>query len=123
MKNSLGPATASSQHVTIGEAAANGKPNKVFERDAAGQKIGHVHVIGFKTSTSEGCRHLGLRIDALLTQHGKLGTHARCNVRSRDAFVVIKRGLHKQALDILVAHPVGFAVGAYRIVAVAGDGV
>ena len=121
MQDGLGPTAARSQHVAVGEAATDGKAHKVFERNAAGEQIGHMHVVSFKACTRPS--HFGLRVDALLAQDGHLRTHARGNVGSCNALFIVKRCLHEKALHVLVAHPVGFAVGASGIVAVAGNGV
>ena len=82
-----------------------------------------MHVIGFKARAGECRSHFGLGVDTLFAQHGKLRTHTCGNVGSGNALFVVKGGLYEQSLDVLVTHPVGFAVGAHRVIAVAGDGV
>src|SRR5690554_2494622 len=75
-----------------------------------------MHIDDFETRLMEGCGHLKLSVDALLSKNGEFWTSAACDKGRRDRLFGIKgQPAHKPALA--VAEPIGlfFADGLFGI--------
>ena len=112
----LGPATASAQHVTVGEAATGDQAPHGVQIDTPFEDVAHVDIDGLETGTVEACRHLELTIDALLAQDRHARTCTGVQVRRRDVLVDVEGGLGGQARVTHVVDGLEFALGAIGVV-------
>jgi hypothetical protein len=70
------PAFAGAEHVAVREAAACYQPVESSQAHAPGEDVGHVHIVRIEPGAREHRGHLGLAVDALLTQHRHCGSCA-----------------------------------------------
>jgi len=96
-QNGLRPAFARAQHVAVREAAAGDERMEIAETATTGKQIAHMHVDSLKARAVERCRHLDMRVNALLAQYRDFRTRAGGDKRRGDILFDIERQFHVEA--------------------------
>ncbi len=112
----LGPALTGAEDVAVGEAAAGDQTAEVGQVNAAAEDVAHVHVDRAETGAVEGCRHLDLTVDTLLTQNGDTRAHPIADERCGNVVVDVEAEQRVQTRVGVVGDVLEFLIGALGVV-------
>ncbi|CCJ89460.1 conserved hypothetical protein [Cronobacter turicensis 564] len=90
---------------------------EIAETATTGKQIAHMHVDSLKARAVERCRHLDMRVNALLAQHRDFRTRAGGDKRRGDILFDIERQFHVEARIAVIGFRLMFLIRARRIIA------